>query len=291
MKPTRRMAAAAVAAAVWTLWTLAAVGQATLTITFEAMDPHIGQAFALRVVERPSGREVARFAIPEIAATTFDLEVADLALGASYRIDFYADLSGNGRYDAPPIDHAWRLEVADIQGDTTLSFAHTTEFIDIAWPPAFDGMIGENEYAARMIDPETAMAVHWQHDGSMLYVGLEAPGTGWLSIGFEPERRMQGANIVIASIDDGVLTIEDHYGHTQTSHRRDDVDHVVQAAGSESDGRSTVEFAIPLDSEDDQDKALEPGTEVVIILAYHRSNDGLTARHSERSTTTIRLEN
>jgi len=88
-----------------------------------------------------------------------------------------------------------------------------------------------------------------------------------------------------------VLTIEDHYGHTQTSHRRDDVDHVVQAAGSESDGRSTVEFAIPLDSEDDQDKALEPGTEVVIILAYHRSNDGLTARHSERSTTTIRLEN
>jgi len=101
--------------------------------------------------------------------------------------------------------------------------------------------------------------------------------------------RMQGANIIIASIEDETLTIEDHYGNSPVSHRRDAVDHVVQAAGTEENDVSILEFAFPLDSGDDQDKALIAGDEVTIILAFHRSSDQFTVRHSERSTTSIRL--
>jgi len=57
----------------------------------------------------------------------------------------------------------------------------------------------------------------------------------------------------------------------------------------EPDGASFLEFAIPLASGDAQDKDLEPGSEVTIILGYHRSNDGLSARHSARSTNAIAL--
>ena len=268
----------------------AAYGQSTLTIMFRGMDPHVGQLFELRVVEEDTGREIARFSVPEIASPEFDLEIADLRLGASYRIDFYADASGNGIYDAPPTDHAWRLALPDVQGNASLTFTHNLDFTDIAWPPYPDGRIADLEYRNGMIDAETGMSVHWQNDRSVLYVGLVSPGTGWLSIGFGPERRMQGANIVIAAIDNGNLVIEDHYGNAPTSHRRDDVDHVIQAAGNEAEGRSILEFAIPLTSGDEQDVQLEPGSEVVIILAYHGSNDRLTALHTARSTASILLD-
>ena len=291
MNRSRTTVSILLGAAALSLFAVAALGQATVIVTFEDMDPHVGQAFELRIVDAATGREVDRVSVPEVVAPTFDISVSEVPLGVTYRIDFYADANANGRYDAPPADHAWRIELPDLQADTSIAFVHDLDFVDIRWAPYLDGTIEDGEYASEMIDAATAMSVFWQHDGILLYVGLEAPGTGWLSIGFGPERRMQGANILIAAIADGTLTIEDHYGHTQTSHRTDEVDHVIQAAGSEADGRSIVEFAIPLDSGDGEDAALAPGDEVAIILAYHGSNDSLIARHTKRSTSSIVLGN
>jgi len=291
MNRSRTTVSILLGAAALSLFAVAALGQATVIVTFEDMDPHVGQAFELRIVDAATGREVDRVSVPEVVAPTFDISVSEVPLGVTYRIDFYADANANGRYDAPPADHAWRIELPDLQADTSIAFVHDLDFVDIRWAPYLDGTIEDGEYASETIDAATAMSVFWQHDGILLYVGLEAPGTGWLSIGFGPERRMQGANILIAAIADGTLTIEDHYGHTQTSHRTDEVDHVIQAAGSEADGRSIVEFAIPLDSGDGEDAALAPGDEVAIILAYHGSNDSLIARHTKRSTSSIVLGN
>ncbi len=279
----------AVAAVLSVVIGVLAVGQATLTLAFREMDPHLGQAFSLRVVEEPSGREVFRVSIPEIAAAMFDLEIGDLAFDTPYRVDFYADHNGNGMYDAPPVDHAWRVELTGFQADTIVPIQHNTDFTDIGWPPQINGTIEPLEYDGMLDDPATGMSVYWEHDATMLYVALTAPGTGWLSIGFEPERMMQGANIVIGAITDETLSIEDHYGNAPTSHRKDDVDHIVQAAGREIDGESILEFAIPLDSKDSQDKTLLPGREIVVILAYHSSSDRLTSRHTARSTVSLAL--
>ncbi len=267
---------------------MVALGQAPVLLRFTDMDPHLGQRLALRVVE-PSGREVARMAVPVIPAPRFEVELPGLEPGAPYRIDLYADANGNGSYDPPPDDHAYRIEIPALEEGEPITFAHHTDFVDIRWPPGLDGTIGETEYDGTMTDAGTGMGVHWQHDGSLLYVGLTAPGTGWLSIGFEPTNRMQGANIVIGAIVDGEVTIEDHYGNAPVSHRADDVDHIIQAAGREVDGESILEFAIPLDSGDDQDKLLSAGRELTIILAYHRTSDRLTARHTARSTASLHL--
>ncbi len=290
MNRMRRLGAGAIAATFLLVLSIAAFGQATLTLEFREMGPHVGQLFELRVVEIDTGREIARYAISEIEGASFDFEVPDLVIGASYRIDFYADANGNGLYDAPPADHAWRVEFPDVQGDATLTFIHNVDFSDIEWPPQIDGTIGESEYRNSMTDSATGMSVSWQNDGSILYVGLVAPGTGWLSIGFEPERQMQGADIIIGAVSGDQLVIEDHYGNAPTSHRKDTVDHIIQAAGSESNGETILEFAIPLDSGDSQDKTLVAGSRITIILAYHASNDRLTARHTERSATSITLD-
>lgn len=269
---------------------IAAFSQATLQVSFEGMDPHVGQMMELRVVEMASGSEAARLSVSAIPMASFELEIANLMEGMSYRIDFYADFNENGRYDAPPDDHAWRLEIVDMGKSESLTFGHTTQFTDIAWPPAMDGRIDEGEYRNSLIDPATGLEVFWQNDDEMIYVGLAAEVSGYVAIGFSPEQRMQGANIIIASVSDGDLLIEDHFGTSQIGHSEDEVSDIVDAAGIESEGTTVVEFSYPLRTMKEEDEALEPGTEVTIILAVHRTSDSLSARHSARSTSVIQLD-
>lgn len=262
----------------------------SVELNFQDMEPHLGQAFFLRVSNASTEEETARLSVAEIPAATFSLEISGLVIGESYHLDMFVDVNGNGSYDAPPVDHAWRIDLPNVQTNGSLPFVHNTMFTDIGWPPAIDGVIQEGEYAHKLVDPATGMIVYWANSAQTLTIGLVSPGTGWLSIGFEPDRQMQGANIIIAGINEDVVTIEDHYGNSPTSHRKDSTSHIIQAAGSETNGESILEFRIPLDSGDRQDKALAIGSEVTIILAYHNSNDSLTSRHSERSTSTLMLD-
>jgi len=285
---TRRIIAAA------TLGVLAAglIGgvvhaEATLTLMFREMTPHVDQPFHLRVVDATTGVEVIRLDVPEVPAAAFDLSLGGMETGGSYRIDFFIDVNRNGRYDAPPADHAWRLILTNVRESGALTFTHNTDFVDIDWPPRIDGEISDGEYRNAMIDSATGIGVHWQNDDSVLYVGLIGPGTGWVAIGFEPEQRMLGASIVLAAVAGGDLTIEEHFGTGPTSHRGTGGGEIIQAAGTERDGRTIIEFAIPLVG---ANRSLSPGEEAVIILAYHRSSDSLTQLHTARTTTRIRLD-
>ncbi|MCH7858808.1 MAG: T9SS type A sorting domain-containing protein [Candidatus Marinimicrobia bacterium] len=113
----------------------AAPTEGTLTLDLTGMTPHLGQLFELRVVDQSDGSEVGQVRVDSIDTLDFSVSVPGLAIGGSYNVDFYADLNGNGVYDAPGADHAWRLVLTNVQGDTTLAFAHNTDnFVDIAWP-------------------------------------------------------------------------------------------------------------------------------------------------------------
>lgn len=107
---------------------------ATLTLSFSGMTPHVGQLLEIRVVSKSTQMEVGRTQVDPITMADFNVVMVDvLETGGSYWIDFYADFSGNGLYDTPPADHAWRLDLDAVQGDTTLNFAHNTNFVDIDW--------------------------------------------------------------------------------------------------------------------------------------------------------------
>ncbi len=102
-----------------------------LTVNFTGMNPHVGQDLWLAVTDKSSGMEVDR--VKATAEVDFIIQVDGIENGMSYTIDFFADHNQNGMYDAPPTDHAWRLELDDVMGDTTLNFAHNTDFTDIMW--------------------------------------------------------------------------------------------------------------------------------------------------------------
>jgi hypothetical protein len=107
-----------------------------LTLNFTSMTPHLGQKLEVRVVDTYNRKEADRLTLASIDSANFSVMLDGLASGRSYYVDFYADHNSNGLYDVPGTDHAWRLELNDVSGDTSLNFTHNTTFTDIRWPYA-----------------------------------------------------------------------------------------------------------------------------------------------------------
>lgn len=105
--------------------------QTELKIRFSGMTPHLGQLLVVYVVDMEQGLAVDTLSLESIPSSDFQLISTALEIGKSYHIDLFADHNGNGEYDAPPVDHAWRLPLNNVQGDVVLDFVHNTNFTDI----------------------------------------------------------------------------------------------------------------------------------------------------------------
>lgn len=104
-----------------------------VTIDFIDMSPYLNQLFELRVVDQSNDSELGRTKFDPIPSEEFSVQISGIEGGKSYNIDFYADLNGNGTYDTPPTDHAWRISFTASSGNQYKNFAHNTEFTDIQW--------------------------------------------------------------------------------------------------------------------------------------------------------------
>jgi len=158
--------------------------------------------------------------------------------------------------------------------------------------PIVDGIINTGEYAHAM--EAGGFRVYWSNDAVVLRMGLFGPGTGYVAIGLDPDRRMQGANFIIGTIRNGQIVIRDDYGAGTVSHGSDidngGTDDILAAAGREFNGQTTLEFIIPLDSGDRFDKPLVPGETYQVLVAFHDTSDDFSIRHSQRGAGEIRLD-
>lgn len=104
----------------------------TISVNFSNMDPHIGQALYLRIIDKSTNKETGRTKVESITSS-FSVQIDAVIPGKSYYIDFFADFNQNNLYDAPPTDHAWRMDLDNAQGNDELNFTHNTNFTDIDW--------------------------------------------------------------------------------------------------------------------------------------------------------------
>jgi len=158
--------------------------------------------------------------------------------------------------------------------------------------PIVDGIIHTGEYAHAM--EAGGFHVYWSNDALVLRIGLFSPGTGYVSIGLDPEQRMKGANYIIGTVRNGQTEIRDDYGVGPLTHAADveigGTDDILAAAGRELNGQTTLEFVIALDSGDPFDKPLLPGATYDVLVAFHNTSDRFSERHSQRGSGQIRLD-
>jgi plastocyanin len=105
-----------------------------LTVHFTGMTPHLDEMLTLFLRESDTGIYKDTVVVSPVPDPTFDMMSWRIKPGKSYHIDFYADHNKNGSYDSPATDHAWRINLNNVMGDTIIDFAHNTKFTDIFGP-------------------------------------------------------------------------------------------------------------------------------------------------------------
>lgn len=137
------------------------------------------------------------------------------------------------------------------------------------------------------------MTFDWSIEGEKITIKLSAPTKGWVGIGFHPKEQMKDANIIIGFVKDGKAEIEDDFGNQPTIHtadtRREGKDDVTVIGGSETGDTTTLEFSIPLRSDDPNDGVIEPNGDTVMILAYGPDRDSIKLKHQYAKTLTVNL--
>jgi hypothetical protein len=137
------------------------------------------------------------------------------------------------------------------------------------------------------------MTFAWTVTDKQLDVKLSADTTGWVAIGFNPTDRMQGANYILGYVKDGKVSLTDDFGDSPTGHKPDDklggTEDVTLVGGSEENGRTTIEFSIPLASSDVNDGNIDGQGETVVLLAYGPDRDSFKIRHKFRTAMKINL--
>ena len=138
-----------------------------------------------------------------------------------------------------------------------------------------------------------AMQLQWRVDGSNLAVMVSAQTKGWVGVGFNPEKMMQGANFIIGYVKEGDVKISDEYGHRTTGHVSDEQRggkfSLLSASGYEKGDLTTLEFVIPLNSGDKTDTIIDPKGKTILQLA-HGPKDSLNVGHSYYKTLEVNLE-
>lgn len=152
--------------------------------------------------------------------------------------------------------------------------------------PSVDGVVKPGEYASKAdID---GVEVNWQTEKNALRVAVISPGSGWVSIGFDPVTMMDKANIILGAVVNNAIVARDDVGTGLFSHAPDTsvggTDSLLAAAGREVDGKTVFEFAIPLNSGDTADRPLSVGQTVKVIVAYQATSDDFSERHSRRGS-------
>jgi hypothetical protein len=150
-----------------------------------------------------------------------------------------------------------------------------------------DGVVSPDEYPQSFViwnykNEFTFATLSWAHNGSFLSIGIVAELTGFIAFGMNgasyQDNAMTGANMIISSVDSNdVITIEDYHasGQTKPTLDADQYDSLQSAKGKESNGVTTVEFTIPLESDDDDDISWQSNNQYTFFIAGSENSDVL----------------
>jgi len=152
--------------------------------------------------------------------------------------------------------------------------AQTTEKSKL---PVVNGVLSEGEYPHVLSLKDGKVEIYWKNDAGSLWVAIRGKTTGWVAVGFDPDKHMKGANFLLAYVQDDSTIFRDDYGSGRFGHQSDTElggkDHILECRGKEEKGVTTVEFKIPLNSGDQYDKLLKPKKEYTILLGLGKKDD------------------
>lgn len=121
------------------------------------------------------------------------------------------------------------------------------------------------------------MEFGWRHEAGRLHGNLSAPGTGWLAVGFNDARRLDGTRFVIAAVAEAPPRAEVHIAlppdHRTVEALTGSPSGLSDLAGRFEGGRSILTFSLPHRTNDRYSRDLSPGRTTHLMLAWSQVPD------------------
>ncbi|MHA2251075.1 MAG: DOMON domain-containing protein [Candidatus Kariarchaeaceae archaeon] len=173
-----------------------------------------------------------------------------------------------------------------ISDNTTIDITEMEQF-DVIIPydnvSLVDGIISVDEYSHFYYDSVSQITAFWEHSDENLIVGLVSPGTGWVALGIGDA--MFNSTMIIGGFDNTAYCF-DYVGLSNWNHVQDTIqggsNDIIKYNATE-DTNTTLEFVIPLNTEDQLDPILEINQTYSMFLAYQASSDDMTTVHTSHS--------
>lgn len=146
--------------------------------------------------------------------------------------------------------------------------------------PVADGNLGANEYSWYAPLKDMRLALSLSADSSVLYVGLEAPTSGWVAVGLGT-LKMNGSFMVLGYDDSGKQAVSEQTG-TLFGHRENKARKLSGSAVREQNKVTTLEFFLPA-----AEYVSLPSLK--LIVAYGRP-DNFTSKHVVNAAIEVPLE-
>ncbi|MEO0079586.1 MAG: hypothetical protein ABIK44_02765 [candidate division WOR-3 bacterium] len=159
-----------------------------------------------------------------------------------------------------------------------------------------DGYIDkeDDEYPASFTNKATGITVYWGYDDSLMFIGLESKGKGWLAIGFGSDK-MHEANMVIGRFHNDVAEVVNHVGVNRTHAAANLGDSLLiesEIDFDEETGTMAMEFVYPLSWNGLKGAAISglvPGEVYDLLLARNARTAALTAKHGQKAQLKFQL--
>ncbi|MFX0210342.1 MAG: DOMON domain-containing protein [Candidatus Hodarchaeota archaeon] len=149
-----------------------------------------------------------------------------------------------------------------------------------------DGIISDEEYKFNITVGGGDFSLFWENVGDEIYFAIHGNTNGWVSIGIDPEIRMENADMIFGWVNGtGTYTI-DAFSTGQTGPHPPDIylggtDDILEFNGTEARGVTIIEFKRLLNTYDEYDKSI-PKSESVTMLWAIGSSDSFTTQHLKR---------
>lgn len=157
---------------------------------------------------------------------------------------------------------------------------------------AIDGKVASGEYPHQYVAADIGMTVLWSVEGDELRLAAQAPGKGWIAVGWGGEGPiMQGFDIAIGYVDAAGAHVEDNFANDPAGHVADTAlggkSDLLEAAVSETSEGTVLEVRRKLDTGDPEyDRPFRPGP-TPALLAYADADDFMSYHESHRATAQV----
>ena len=137
---------------------------------------------------------------------------------------------------------------------------------------------------------KNGMEVQWKIKAECLWIEIHAPTDGWLGVSFNQSEDIVGSYLLMGRIVDDKAELVEHYtlapGDYRPISELGGGSLVQNVEGGEKGQSSWIRFSLPLDTEGPYRRALGPGSQHVMQIAYSQEDD---FQHHSMMRTSVRV--